>query len=364
MSMYGIFVYTNPDGTTESSKVKQYQTYDEMVSDTHPGKYGIVLSSNTVYHRSNNEWIVGFPNVSKGDDYTAFEVYPNDTIIPVGESEILGGFVTEAIPVQMTHRMYIRSFHAPTEQDVVVDWGDGTTATLNQFILGENVSDSTGEYRYTLEHTYTESKKYIVKIYGRRYWAILPDKSNVATCGYNLMSRVFDTDLPIASHLYNLSSFCYGAIRLLNVDVLKGNFNSLNVQNMSYTFCQCRNMLSASGFYYNDNINAEGNVFENCWALQYTDYQLHSTGGKPLCFHRCKKLAVPIENLLPRSFNDKSVNMDRCFNECGFLTGTIPANKLWEDTDVVFTNTSQCFRKTPVDLKAQAPVSWGGTLTE
>ena len=340
-NMYGMFVTMNDDGSTTTNKVKRYASYQEMVEDVNPGKYGIV--DNEVYHKNGTDWVIGFQNVVKENDYTAFEVYPNDTIIPIGESEILGGYVTEAIPVQMTHRMYVRSFHSPEEQDVIVDWGDGTIDFLKQFELDVNVTFGS-EYRYTLEHTYSESKKYTVKIYGTRYWAILPDKTNVATGGYNLMCRVFDSDLPIASHLYNLSSFCYGAQRLLYVDVLKSNFNSLNIQNMSYTFCQCRNMLKASGFYYNDNINAEGNVFENCWALEYTDYQLHSTGGKPLCFHRCKKLAVAIENLLPRSFNDKVVNMDRCFNECGFLTGTVPANKLWEDTTVTFTNTSQCFR--------------------
>lgn len=355
----GMFVSLNEFGSTVTDKVKQYETYDEMVSDTTPPRYGIV--GNVVYHYNNNEWIVGFPNIDDEKHYTAFEVYPNDTVIPIGESEILGGYVSEEIPVQMTHRMYIRSLHAPEENNVVVDWGDGSIDRLANMKVGEGVTSGT-EYRYCMEHTYTESKKFIVKIYGDKYWAILPDKTNVGNCGFNLMCRVFDTDLPLSPHLYNMSSFCYGAVRLLRINAWKSNLNSLPIQNMAYMCTQCRNLLSATGFYYLPSVTDENNIFENCWALETTDYRLHPTGSKALAFHRCRKLSTPIENILPRSIIDRSINVDRTFNECKLITGTINSNVLWGNEGIEFKNTSKTFAYCPAEIQAQVPTAWGGTV--
>jgi len=53
-------------------------------------------------------------------DYTAWEVYANDTAIQVGESEVLGGYVSVAIPIQMTEGFIIRSDKPYSTSDVVI----------------------------------------------------------------------------------------------------------------------------------------------------------------------------------------------------------------------------------------------------
>lgn len=294
--------------------------------------------------------------------YTAFQVFAHDYDIPVGDCEELGGYVNNVIPANLSHKMYIRSFSTQEFIDVIIDWGDGNVESLKE-LSSENISYGT-ENQYYVSHIYSKTGKYIVKIYGKDYWAILPDKTNVSNNPCNLICRVFDQDLPIAKHLYNLSSFCYGAIRLLNVNIWQGNFNGNNIQNTAYLFCQCRNLISATGFYYNNTIQAENNIFENCWSLQNTDYQLHSVGSKSLCFHRCRKLSTPIEDLLPNNFNSSSINLNQTFNECKLLTGTIPTKLFWNNQNTTFKNYTKCFNKCSDEIKLQVPESWGGTASD
>ena len=94
----------------------------------------------------------------------------------------------------------------PENQNVIIDWGDGTFDNLKQNVPTGN----SGDYRYRFVHEYSElDKKYIVKIFGNTYFSILADSdANYSNVQNNIMSRVFDLDLPIASHILNISSWC------------------------------------------------------------------------------------------------------------------------------------------------------------
>jgi hypothetical protein len=94
------------------------------------------------------------------EDYTAFEVFAHDYDIAAGtlisdtelsscikHSELLTESIAVSLPAQMTHRFVVRSDYLPEEQNVIVDWGDGTLVKLSDF---STVSGSAGDYRYTL----------------------------------------------------------------------------------------------------------------------------------------------------------------------------------------------------------------------
>ena len=147
-----------------------------------------------------------------------------------------------------------------------------------------------------MEHEYSEEGIFTVKIYGKKYFAIKGDGWDHK----NLMCGVFRSDLPVASHLTNFSSFCYDARMLLYVDVENSNFIT-QASNVSNTFYACMNMLSAEGFPPSWNIDYCGNIFSNCYGLTYTDFKLppvSSLDDYQGCFERCWSLKNTIESLL------------------------------------------------------------------
>ena len=173
-------------------------------------------------------------------DYTAFEVMPNKVEIISGSLDDLTGLIyTLPVPACTTHKMTLRSTCPANTCDVVIDWGDGTIESIN-----DGKHEFTGS-SYELIHDYASAmskdiQRFIIKIYGKDYWAFRHN----SYIGYNLISRVFDFDLPIASHIHNIASTCYSALRLLNV-----NFKQFyhRIENLSSCFCKCKNLLKVTG---------------------------------------------------------------------------------------------------------------------
>lgn len=361
--VYGMMVTQNTDGTTSSSRIKSYATYDEMIADKSAGKYGIVLATNTVYHNTDNGWIVGFPNVIREDDYTAFEVFAHDYEIPVGECVELGGYVSVALPACMAHQFTIRSVQQADIQNVVVDWGDGDITSLRDDISPNIVYTESGdidEYEYVVSHSYDHTGKYIVRIYGNSYFAL---KQSTSTSIPNIMSRALDIDLPVASHISNFSSFCRRATHLLNVNVGSCyNFNR-HFKNISYMFAGCSNLLTAFGFSTYGKVDVQqNNVFHNCGVLVDTDYKLIPiTSGKiAQTFRGCSKMTTPVENFFEYFYvmPGADVGLELVFQSCTLLNGTIPAEKLWDNRGVNWVVTKP-FTSCPL-VRNQLPKEWSG----
>jgi hypothetical protein len=68
------------------------------------------------------------------------------------------------------------------------------------------------------------------------------------TESYNLTSRIFDVDLPIASHITNFSSMCYGATRLLTVKIPHSTKYIVDGYNFSSLFQFCENLTTIKRF--------------------------------------------------------------------------------------------------------------------
>lgn len=365
----GMFVTFLENGSTQSDKVKTFDTYQEMLDDTSAIKYGIV--DNTVYRREASGWVVGFPNVEKDDDYTAFEVWPTSSEIPVGTytQDGITYNIEKAIAASATHVMWIRSEELPDQQNVVVDWGDGTIEALSSFAV-EDLGGSEGDYRYICSHTYTElDKRYIVKIFGDTYFSVMNDTSAYQdTVQNNIISRALDKDLPVARHITNISSFCRGSRKLFKVDVSKF-IRRREIINWAYLFCNCYNLNTAVGFGTLDNLHSAPGVFSGCTGLRTTDYRLcrcpiYSTYIRET-FNGCKNLTVSVLDLLPyTNFFIGEISAATLFQNSGVVVNAdnidAVAAMLWNNPNVTWIKTTGAFKGCSAETRALVPTSWGG----
>lgn len=374
----GMFIFSDDNGSIVTHKVYKYDSYQEMIDDTDPGKYGIV--DNTVYHRTVNGWVVGFSNVVRDDDFTAFEVFAHDYTIPVGHCAELGGEVSVEIPANMTHLFTLRTMVQDyTKSDVVVDWGDGTISSIakQEFEpIGDNLygdssaSTDEGEANYTFKHTYKTPGKYIVKVYGQDYYNINAYAKVGWTSEYlesNLICRIFDHDLPLACHYKNISQMCAHADRLLyvNAETIKYNY----FVNISGLFSCAHNLLEAVGFKRNFTVSCCSQAFTGCFNLRKTDMQVATesvySGGPSGQYCDCSELNIDIAKLLPEvASKGGTIDVTRLFFNCAKIFGMVPADKLWDNKQVTWLNTSQAFEGCSDAIRAQVPTSWGGTMTE
>lgn len=359
----GVFSMPQPDGSFTTYGVKVYDSYAEMQSDTPPHiQLGLIKGANTVYRFENGVWVIGFPQVNDSRECTAFEVYAHDTDIPVGECEELGGYVNVAIPACMSHRFIIRSEEPQNSHDVIVDWGDGNTTSLKDV----TPNGSAGNYQYDISHTYQRNGKYTIKIFGRMYFALQQTPINNSTYP-NILCRALESDLPVASHLRNFSSFCRYAKHLLRVKSFNSKVNN-QYTNIAAMFLGCSNLLAVSGLSAaNKNLTAYNQLFYQCSSLQTVSFNITTSGtGCVQLFEDCTSAAINVEEVF-RYFNPPkglTINVKQLFMNCSNLTGIVPADKLWKNTDITWTNTDMVFTGCSDEIRAQVPVSWGGTMEE
>lgn len=320
--------------------------------------------------------ILNESSVNVDVEYTAFEVYPHTSKIEVGTHHFLGPISVE-IPANTIHRVQIRTGQPnPEMSDVYIDWGDGTRSYISSGDYNkEGIINTLNEPSYVLEHDYSSSlasyslteAKYTVRIYGRDYWGIMHRINGKKAQSSNLMCGVMRDDLPIASHLYNLVGYAYNALCLTSVDLWSYQYRF--VENCQYMFSDCVNLLSATGF-------GSGYTKSTCSMMFYNDYNMTTcdaqipldslrTGSCSSMYENCKKLAVDLNTLIPVVQGSLGpYNVKKTFYNCQKLTGTIPADRLWNNPFVVFNTTSDCFTLCRgLDLTS-IPASWGGSADD
>jgi hypothetical protein len=278
-----------------------------------------------------------------------------------------------AIPACTIHKMTLRSVHNPEECDVVIDWGDGVVESIKE---GKYIANTPGK-AYELEHDYAESmtadiQKFIVKIYGKNYYTFRHNNSittvkdkfsipSVVETSYNLISRIFDKDLPIASHISNFASMCYGALRLLEVNIPHSTKYITSGFNFSSLFQYCSNLKTVVGFEDSPVPCGAlvGNMFAYCIGLEKTDFVIPtSTTTLNYLFYYCENLTSDIAKLIPTNgFALDNINCNLAFARTLKLTGNIPSKLLW-DSIKTFDRCNTTFRDSA--LANQAPKAWGG----
>lgn len=311
-------------------------------------------------------------------DYIAFEVYPTDHIIEAGSSELgiaVWGDedlkVTYAIPASMTEEFSLWITRSRLESDIIIDWGDGVVEKLAE-LAPTNGTDNDGktDVLVYVAHTYTVPNKiYTIRVYGKDYCRIAHNSYNLSADN-RLVCRILDNDLPIASHLSSLASYCYGCNRLLKVAVPSYSNILQGIINLASCFQDCLNMIYAYGF-AERRISSDcvvTSLFMNCKSLIDTDF-VFPVGVHSLdtTFTNTFRIKVQIEDLFPvRGFTASNIAIRTCFTN-STVKGTIPANLLWNDSHINWEilNPNQLpFAGCLNAIRAQVPISWGGTASD
>lgn len=309
--------------------------------------------------------------VDNTTDYTAFEVYAHNEDIPLGYSEELGGEIKKVIPACMEHRFDIKTTVLDTtESDVVVVWGDGETSSVAEGeFLSTTLNEEDGELNIQFSHVYKDPGKYIVKILGRKYYTFNWPDSTVQEerFHYNLLCRIFDTDLPICSCVTNLASAGSYARRLKRVRI-PSYYNFSNVSNFSYLF-YASGVESVMGLKNMIGVCAtDSNMFDNCTQLKETDFMfpvLATRGSWAKMFSKCYELTTPVSSMFfGGGVANTTINVNNLFQGCAKLPTEDLGALFWNRPNVTWTNTENAFAGCSDELRALVPASWGGTLEE
>ena len=305
----------------------------------------------------------------KSQDVTKFQVYATDQPIAAGTIDSDTGLAyAVAVPAGMTHTFKLRSDTPQENQDVIVSWGDGTVSSLKNgdyTSLDDSEFAENGELIYLVSHTYTVPGKYIITVAGNGYWGFQTKGDDANTP--SILSRVFAADLPVASCVTNLSLAARGSLKLQSVLIPTGMDFFSNIHNASVMFSQCKNLISATNFATKFQFTRYvQQMFFDCQNMVECDFRippncLKEIGSRQV-FYNCKKLTAKVQDLLPqRGFYGRSLNLMDCFRGCSSLTGTVPASILWNDPRIVWSSTNNVFTGCSPQIRAQVPVSWGGT---
>lgn len=330
-------------------------------------------------------------------DYTAFDVFVTESISKgTSVSEMPDDFKS-LIPEEyysatldytanwnMTHQFTIRSLQNINENDVIVDWGDGTYSKLKDatddnendvFIKyvyktneDDSVSDEIDEYNYVLTHIYpSEFKNKVckVKIFGKNYFAIMQNTDYTK----NLLCGVFGPKNKVASHITNLSSFAIHSYLLFYID-FSNTFSNNKIYNFANMCLNCRNLRSAENYPALTHLYSCSKIFSTCRRLIFTDFILPRSVtdifGYRDVFYSCLQLAVPIENLFPQQgfLSSSKISFRNVFYQCKLITGTVPAHFLWLNNLLKWEDHATTFYQNSELILNQVPQSWGGSAAD
>lgn len=327
-------------------------------------KFYITQDTGDVYFYINDEWKKLTDTIK---DYTAFEVYANDSVISPGEHEVLGTITVE-IPVQMTETFALRTTTPEADSDVVVDWGDGTIQKVKDGEHGGYTGpDGEGRYIAKMTHTYGTAGKYTVKVYGHDYFCLSHAPSHVSDAS-NMQCRILADDLPIASHLTNLTAFAYGTLKLVTVQCASYKYLH-RTTNHAQMFTNDKNLLSVTGFEDMVMISrgAEG-CFQFCENMHTCDFNGVLCSNNPRAmyamYQNCYALAINIGTFFPTKFVSRALNFTNTFTHMHAMTGTVNAKQLWGDPTIDWQGYNNCFYGCPEEIRAQVPTAWGGTASD
>ena len=300
-------------------------------------------------------------------DYTAFEVYANDKTISAGTIDEVSGLTYEnEVPAGMNHWVILRSETNSSDSDVVVEWGDGSYSYAKE-LTSDDVLVGTTIFTYRFQHTYATSGRYVVKVYGKDYFGF--NKQFKAAGDYddhNLICRVLDKDLPVASHITNLASMAALSKRLLIVRA--SAYRLTNTYNWANLFIKCPNLKYVYGMYAPEALYAYKSMFTDCTSLIETDFTFPRYSGDSsfyTVFSGCVNLTMDIADLIPvQGFISHEINVSAMCKNCAKLYGTVPANVLWDDRRITWSNPVNAFRGCSAEIRKQVPKSWGGTADD
>lgn len=266
-------------------------------------------------------------------DYTAIEVYPTTEVIPAGTIDKDTGlqYIVE-VPASSEHRMEIHCrlvddgngqyVFDKAKMDQYVDWGDGTVTKVSDAELNPGDTDETkdGIYKMNLaepndedgprikiffRHDYTQhitakGQKFIVKIGGN----VLQIRNNQT--GYNIVSRLWEDDLPYSTTLIKCASWCgtstlgTGSLKLLKIKTTKP-YCFKKVKEFASVINRCNNLQAIDvkdNLIYPEGISISG-MFSYNANLKKSNFTLSRFASRVDVYVECPKICINIDDILP-----------------------------------------------------------------
>ena len=224
-------------------------------------------------------------------------------------------------------------FITPVE-DCVVDFGDGTKQTYT----GNNSSTR-------VNHSYSESNTYTIKIIGNHSNFIAPE----ATIEI----------IQLANSVTNCSRmFMFCSITTISETFTLGN----SVTNCSSMFNGCYNLTAIpSTLTIPDSVTNCSGMFSECSNLTTIPETFTLGNSVTNCswmFKECVSLTSDISNIWPSTWNSTgTINVSQMFYYCSKVVGTVPADKLWNSGKTF--NSNRCFSNcTSLTNYSEIPNSW------
>lgn len=319
-------------------------------------KFYITQDTKDIFFYINGTWAKLTDTIT---DYTAFNVYAHDTVIPAGYNAVFDETFMVEVPASMTHKFIIRSRQNKNLQDVMVNWGDGAITSLKD----DDVPwETVGDRRYTVSHTYSTPGTYTVKVYGTTFFGIWHYDTTE-----NILCEALTSYLPVSSRHQNLGDFLHGSQCLTWLECGLSTF--LN-KNDLWGLCQnCRNLTRALGFSALPKMYSQKRIFDGCINLTTTDFVFSSSidtpDGYAYAFHNCEKLTRSLKDFFPSvGFLCKKIDFTQTFQNTPLITWSdeVP-QKLWKDPTIEWVNTNLTFDGCSDNLRSHIPTSWGGTST-
>lgn len=268
---------------------------------------------------------------------------------------------TAAANVEYQFRLFL-----PT--DCVIDWGDNSSDNIQ-------TSDAT----YDIGHVYETPGVYTVIITGIyngyrqvdstyaklvteavKFQSDLVDMSSMYQDCSNLEIKVQKLEFPVTVKW--LSSCFLRCLKVvsLNPFIMK---NSLRLENINYIFRQTGITEIPESFEFPDTAVLQNlhSVFAGCNNLMtfHENFRLPPYGViYSSFFQSCQNLASDISHVFD-DFTGNRKNVYGIFEHCEKITGTAPADILWNNTDITWTNNTYCFRNcTQLTNYDDIPAEW------
>ena len=320
-----------------------------------------------------------------------------DTLMTVTRNVIVKGsmatsMITEwTIPTDNTTIKLPATKFGSTSVNIVVDWGDGTTAEAFTTDFPTHTYAIAGTYEITVSGTcpqwgyaanlvidassdYYTSTQYITKVkqFGELsavQYGFAQCKNLIEVSGENLVtSKTFEkvtdmsymfasctslTSLDVSKFdtsnvmsMYQMFNNC-GELSNLNVS----NFDTSNVRNMGYMFCGCTNLIALDVSNFDTSkVTDMRSMFYNCWELTSLDVSNFNTSrvtNMSWMFNYCRGLT----ELNVKNFDtSKATNMSAMFYNCTGLTNLNLSNFNTSKVTDISWMFSNCSKLTSLDV--------------
>ena len=243
----------------------------------------------------------------------------------------------EEVPAGAIQTLIIKSETGPTEQNLVIDWGDGTKTNLRAAntesvnineLKCENDKDG---FIYTCTHDYTnnivdkdgtptESKYFMIEIVGNKF-SILTSGEN------NIISGIFGNNMQFYLNCIDVEGLLKGSKKLLYVSCADYNSAITSIRNAKSMFENCVNLQYVIGLYELTGINtmlSMERMFAGCKNMLNCDCRIAKSiaakdddNGNTAVYLDCENMSSRLRALLPTNgFDSPFVTLNSTFKNC------------------------------------------------